>query len=410
MYILLKSTRRILSNIVRSRHNTHAPLLIYSLLALLRVTIVSLLIIGFPQLESHDLWYFHHGGDQNYYFDFGLVLARGTYEQYFSVNLGLPAIMAIIIRLLDYSTFSDLLPHMVLLNGFLFGGLSVIIVGRLAARLLHSEDSGYMAALIWAIMPWLIWLVLWPHPQAAWMRMPYVPGVAWLQGIPDGPGVFFALVSIYFLVQCVGSRDIKWVILTAIATGVMLLFRVHFATLLILGLLVIGMQRRWWDLILLLAVAATVYIPQIVYNRLASLHIGTPGYNPWLPGYLYFGLIDVMADTAYYFDNSVFNVVSLNYLVNTMQILLSSNFLLLLVMAFVLCIYVWGFYMTGQLLGWVRSTILFGAPPASIGVLSFSSILVDNAYRFVLPAIPFLVVLVAWGITVIVRRIGKSVT
>ena len=118
MYILLKSTRRILSNIVRSRQNTHAPLLIYSLLALLRVTIVSLLIIGFPQLESHDLWYFHHGGDQNYYFDFGLVLARGTYDQYFSVNLGLPAIMAIIIRLLDYSTFSDLLPHMVLLNGF----------------------------------------------------------------------------------------------------------------------------------------------------------------------------------------------------------------------------------------------------------------------------------------------------
>ena len=117
-----------------------------------------------------------------------------------------------------------------------------------------------------------------------------------------------------------------------------------------------------------------------------------------------------MADTAYYFDNSVFNVISLNYLVNTMQILLSSNFLLLLVIAFVLCVYVWGFYMTGQLLGWVRSTILFGAPPASIGVLSFSSILVDNVYRFVLPAIPFLVVLVSWGITVIVRRIGKSVT
>jgi len=111
VYILLKSTKKILLNIVRTRHNSGVPLLIYFVLALLRMGIVALLIVGFPQLESHDGWYFHHGGDQNYYFDFGLVLARGTYEQYFSVNLGLPAIMAIIIRLFGSLTFSDLLPR-----------------------------------------------------------------------------------------------------------------------------------------------------------------------------------------------------------------------------------------------------------------------------------------------------------
>ena len=52
-----------------------------------------------------------------------------------------------------HANFSDLLPHMVLLNGFLFGGLSVIVIGRLTARLLYNEDSGYIAALMWAIMP-----------------------------------------------------------------------------------------------------------------------------------------------------------------------------------------------------------------------------------------------------------------
>ena len=90
---------QILFNIVSSRHTSSVPLAIYSVLALLRMAIVALLILGFPQLESHDGWYFHHGGDQNYYFDYGLVLAEGTFEQYFSVNLGLPAIMALIIRL-----------------------------------------------------------------------------------------------------------------------------------------------------------------------------------------------------------------------------------------------------------------------------------------------------------------------
>ena len=109
------------------------------------------------------------------------------------------------------------------------------------------------------------------------MRMPYVPGVAWLQGVPDGPAVFFALISIYFLVQCIESYDIKWVILSAIATGIMLMFRVHFVTIILLSLLVIGMHRRWWDLLLFPTVAASVYIPQVLYNRLASLNIGTPG-------------------------------------------------------------------------------------------------------------------------------------
>ena len=124
--------------------------------------------------------------------------------------------------------------------------------------------------------------------------------------------MFFALISIYFLVQCIESYDVKWVILSAIATGIMLMFRVHFVTIMFLSLLAIGMQRRWWDLLLFPTVAASVYIPQVLYNRLASLNIGTPGYNPWLPGYLYFGVIDVMADTAYYYDNSAFNMVGCN--------------------------------------------------------------------------------------------------
>ena len=90
--------------------------------------------------------------------------------------------------------------------------------------------------------------------------------------------------------------------------------------------------------------------------------------------------------------------------------LLTSNFILLVGIVFIFVFYVWGFYRTGQLLGWVRSIILFGAPPSVIGVLSFSSILVENAYRFTLPSIPFFVVLVSWGITAIARRSGMKIT
>ena len=139
----------------------------------------------------------------------------------------------------------------------------------------------------------------------------------------------------YFLVRCIESYDIKWVILSAIATGIMLMFRVHFVAIIFLSLLAIGMHRRWWDLLLFPTVAASVYIPQVLYSRLASLNIGTPGYNPWLPGYLYFGVIDVMAETAYYYDNSVFNMVSVDHFVNTIQMLLTSNFILLVGIVFI---------------------------------------------------------------------------
>ena len=375
-----------------------SPEQVYLGLALLRLLIVVLLIVGFPPLESHDGWYFHHGGDQNYYFDYGQVLAWGKFTQYFSVNLGMPAIMALAIRVTGASTFSDLLPLVVLMNGFLLGGLSVFVVGRFAARLTRCEHSGYLAAALWALMPWMLWLLFWPHPRADWLRMPYVPGLAWLQGSPDGPGVFFALLGTYFLSLSLDSAQFRWPFFSGAAFGVMLLFRVHFAVYLLLGVLVLGLQRRGWHVALFSIAAAALYLPQVLYNRMASLVLGIPGYNPWLPGYLYFGVLDVMAETAYYAENTGMNMVALGYLVDAARALLWRETLMAAVAAFVGCLAVWGFYRAGRSLGWDRAALLFGAAPAAIGVLTFSPIFAENVYRFSLPAVPFLTVIAGWAL------------
>jgi len=381
----------------RVARRLRCPDQVYLGFALLRLLIVLLLIVGFPPLESHDGWYFHHGGDQNYYFDYGDVLARGTFARYFSVNLGMPALMALAIRVTGASTFSALLPLVVLLNGFLLGGLSVLVVGRLAARLTRHERCGYLAGGLWALMPWLLWLLFWPHPRADWLRMPYVPGVAWLQGGPDGPGVFFALLGAYFLALSMDSNQLRWPLLSGVAFGVMLLFRAHFAALLLLGVLVLGLKRRGWHVALLLIAAATLYLPQVLYNRLASLELGTPGYIPWLPGYLYFGVLDVMAETVYYADNTAMNVIAFDYLLDAARRLLWRETLMAVAAALVGCLAVWGFHRAGRSLGWDRAVLLFGAAPAAIGVLSLSPIFAENVYRFSLPAVPFLAVLVSWA-------------
>ena len=57
---------------------------------------------------------------------------------------------------------------------------------------------------------------------------------------------------------------------------------------------------------------------------------------------------------------------------------------------------VWGFYRSGRSLGWDRSMLMFGGPLAAVGVLILSPIFVENIYRFTLPAIPFLMVLISW--------------
>ncbi len=374
----------------------------YLVFLLLRVFIVLLLIVGFPPVESHDGWYFHHGGDQNYYFDFGEVLTRGTFEQYFSVNLGMPALMALAIRATGAVTYSDLLPVVVLLNGFLLGGLSVLVVGRLAARLTRRERCGYLAAGLWAVMPWLLWLLFWPHPRADWLRMPYVPGIAWLQGGPDSPGVFFALLGTYFLVLSLDSRQLRWPLLSGAAFGVMLLFRPHLAALILLGVLALGLRWHGWHAVLFSIVAAALYLPQVLYNRLASLVLGTPGYNPWLPGYLYFGVLDVMAETAYYADNSGMNMVAFSYFVDAAQALLGRGALIAVVVALAGFLALWSFHLAGRSLGWDRAVLLLGAAPAAIGVLSLSPIFAENVYRFSLPAVPFLVVLVSWAWVVLI--------
>ena len=369
---------------------------VYLGLAILRILVVVLLILGFPQLESHDGWYFHHGGDQNYYFDYGQVLASGTFSQYFSVNLGMPSLMAVAIRVTGASSYSELLPLVVLMNGFLFGGLSVFLVGRLSAHLTRSEISGYLAAALWALMRWLLWLMFWPHPQASLLRMPYVPGAAWLQGGPDGPGVFFALLGMYFLALSLDSEQLRWPLLSGMAFGTMMLFRVHFVALVLLGVLLLVLKLRGWHLALFSVSAAALYLPQVIYNRIASLSLGTPGYNPWLPGYLYFGVLDVMAETAYYSDNPSMNMVAFGHLLNTFRTLIAGGTVMMYLVILAVGFAVWGFYRSGRSLGWDRSMLMFGAPLAAIGVLILSPIFVENIYRFTLPAIPFFMVLISW--------------
>ena len=373
---------------------------IFAALAGLRLLISVLLVLEVPRLESHDGFYFHHGGDQDYYFEYALVLLRGSYARLFSVNMGQPAMLAAFSWLLHGLVFEDVLTIAVLVNGFLLAGLSVILVGRLALELTSDRLTAIFAAGLWAGMPWLLWLAFGLHPNAVQLRMPYVPGVAWLHTIADGPALFFSLLGMYYTARTLRQPDLAAAVLAGIAFGVSLLFRIQFVILLLVALLALAIGRRWLAGCAALACAALAYVPQVVYNRLASMQAGMPGVIPWLPGYVYFGLIDPVSAEVYW-SNPKLNVFVLVASAGT-GIWMGGVVLLALALLAVLaaaCV---------RALGAGRALLLLGGIPGSIGITLFTAIYWQNLFRFTLPAIPILSILVGWGASLLWQRYAAA--
>lgn len=370
-------------------------------LVLVRWIVVIMMIKGFPALESHDGFYFHHGGDQDYYFEYGEVLAQGSFDRYFAVNLGQPALMAIAIRIFNATTFTEILPTIVAINGFLFGGLSVILVGRLSERLSGSCRAGYIAAGLWALMPWIMWIGFLPHPNRLWLQSPYVPGVAWLQGIPDGPAVFFALLALHMLVVWIDVPRPSWLVASGAALGVMLLFRFQLVFIVALAILVVILERRMRASIGLVVIVALAYLPQVIYNRVSSTLAGISNVIAWLPGYLYSGFIDPVSNEIYW-RNPEFNI--LLFVPGHTEVQWFSTPALWIVCAVIIAFAVERrMPVITSRVGWSRAIVALAAPWAAIGMPMLSPIFLENVFRFSLPAIPFLALLaglcvdVLWG-------------
>ena len=189
-------------------------------------------------------------------------------------------------------------------------------------------------------------------------------------------------------------------VLAGIAFGVSLLFRIQFVILLLVALLALAVSRRWLAGCAAAACAALAYVPQVAYNRLASMQAGMPGVIPWLPGYVYFGLIDPVSAEVYW-SNSNFNVFVLAPYAGA-GIWMGGVVLLALALLAVLAA------ASGRALGASRALLLLGGIPGSIGITLFTAIYWQNVFRFTLPAIPVFAVLVGWGASILWQRYAAT--
>ncbi len=374
-------------------------LVIIGTLMLVRVLIGALFVVGYPRLESHMWFYFHHGGDQDYYFEHAQALAEGPLD-YFAINVGLPAVMAVLIRLTGAVTYDGILTPMVLLNGFVLGTLSVLIIGLLAKRVFDSENLGLLTAGLWTFAPWLLYAAFGFHPQAKWLRAPYVPAMAWLNMNSDGPAIFFLLLGMLLLWKSVDEGH-KWnAFLAGLFLGLSVLFRIHMALPVGVGFIIIVLRFQSLRMAALVALGGVSgYIPQVVYNRLASLAIDQTYINPFLPGYLYYGYIG--SGGIGIVDPNVrleWRPLAFGHLLNSIERFLAPRLplvFLLLILTFALAFPFWALV---RHKGLRTALFTYLIAPVMIGFAAASSAFVTDPFRFFMPAIPFLLLAGVWSL------------
>lgn len=378
---------------------THRWLVAILAFAALRITVDALFVVGIPRLESHSGFYFHHGGDQDYYFEYAQALASGPLR-YFAINMGTPAVMALFIKMTAATSYDGILTPMVLLNGFVLGSVSVVLIGLLARRIFASPGLGLLAAGIWAVAPWLLYAIFGLHPRAAWVRAPYVPALAWLNVNSDGPAIFFLLLGSLLLWKAASESRVRSRLLAGLMFGLAALFRIHMALPVAVVFVFVVLGHRRWRLAPASIVGGIVgYMPQVIYNRLASLAIGQAYINPFLPGYLYFGYIGSggigRVDPNTY---DAWKPVALVHFATSLQRYLASRVPWAAAGAILVLLALAPFVQLWRARGAAAALFTFLTGPIVIGFAAASAAFVDDPFRFSMPAFPFLLLAAVWTI------------
>lgn len=368
------------------------PPLILLGFALVRITIVLLLVVEIPPLWSHQGWYFHHGGDQDYYLQYAQSILNRDYQAY-AVQIGYPLVLSGLMRLTNSGSFEALLPWVVSLQGLILAPLSVFVVGWCVHLLTRKWRWAYLSAGLWALMPILIWVVLGFHPAEKVVRGPYVPAVAWLQMVPDGITAFLGILAFYMFLL-VQKADRLWqVVVLGCLLGGLLSFRLQQAPLVALLLLALWLTNRRYNFSFVIFLLLVSYYPVIGWQLLMrSARNADNWLIPWLPSNVYYGFIEPTTNHVY------LNLSPLDP--NTLPALLANklpDWYLLMGGLLAGLAGLWLMRVFAQRLGWAITLLLFLSPPAAIGFLLFSPIFLQSIYRYAIPSLPFLCVLVGVG-------------
>lgn len=240
------------------------------MLALVRVAIAVLFVAAdTPPLDLRYGWYVHHGGDQQDYLDLAQSLAEGNPAPAL-VGLGQALMMLPWVLLINPGHYWDIVVPLVIINGFILGGLSVLLMGGLARRATGRDGVAVLAAMIWALLPTLTYYGFFWHFDPVIMQSSYVPVVGWLNGLSDGPTTFIFMMGAYLLARGIdeGKMPTPRLIGFGVTMGLAVMWRVHVAPMVAFLFFYVLVAHGWRALGLTILGAAIGYLPQAWYNQI----------------------------------------------------------------------------------------------------------------------------------------------
>ncbi len=352
-------------------------------LSLLRLVMAWLLLNDVPKLLDHNGWYFHTGGDQSFYFALAQSIAAGTPAAAPSTagGAGLPLLMAALLRLTGGTTYFDILPYLVILNGFVLGSASIWVIGQLAYLFTGSRIQGLLTAGALLVSPYLLWLAFFLHPQGDVLQSPHVPRQMWMNGITDSPSLFLvmfgALLMMYGVNSARGTR--LWILCLAGAWfGLSASIRIHTLPMSAVAIAALAWRRQWRDLVFVSAGFLAGFLPQLIYNAVTTNSaVSIPYAGAWL---------NVQAGSVHFdYKGTPFAPQFLFY---NLYVIIARRRLLgvaLEVVIFLCALY--AFIKCWKLRDSLSAMVMFGMPAASFMLHVSTYVYADDPVRFTIPAL-----------------------
>lgn len=361
-------------------------------LVLARLAMSWILLNDIPRLQEHDGWYFPHGGDNDLYFKMAQSLAAGQ-PIALPLGIGQPLVMAGLLKLTGASSFRDILPWLVIINGFVLGGLSVWVMAQLAYRLTHDRRLALAAAGLWAFSAYALWLVLGLHGEARQLRAVYVPRQLWMNGLTDPPALFMSLLGLLLVVQAKemrpdGRRQTALFLIGGLTLGLAAVFRFQSTAILGMVFLALLWVRQWRGLLLCGLGLLIGFTPQFWYNAIANGHVLN---MPYISGWLGFD-----KNGQAYFNYTLMHF-SPQFLGDSLNMLTRGNWLVATGEAAVAVAAIYLFIRCWRQCGSFAALIMFGAPLASFGLHISTFVFTIDPIRFTLPALSIGIPAATWA-------------
>jgi hypothetical protein len=354
----------------------------------LRWVIVSLFLLGVFPLVLRDpvfRWYLHHGGDQDAMYALAQsILGGAPIESVVGIGQALVMIPCILVFKPFY--YIEIATPLVVINAFLLGGLSVPVMGGIAYRALRDEQIAVWAAVIWAMLPLLGYLAVFWHPHWLEVASAIVPTLGWLNGLSDGPALLAVMAATWLLL---GMRDRSgwpgfWSLFaTGAMLGVAVIFRIHFATVVVFFGLYILVKHGWEALAGVAGAAAVVYLPQAWYNQMVFGIPITTGYISYGEvtthgGIWHRPLADLLSSTVFH----------PRHLIETLTYFIERRWWLSVPLAAGLLL--GGVVLAGwwRKLGWETTTVLIITPLVYLTPMVMAWNFREDIVRFLMPLVP----------------------